>query len=241
MKYVAIRMSGVFQSYGLDRGPNKPSLNHPTFSSLVGMVMSANGLNINDDSELKRVTTGIRYCEAFVYGNSQKVIDYQNVGGGHDLGNPYDACMVAPMRDGKKPGADFVNLQTHREYLSDADFGVILGFAAGYDYLIEGIKNPQQQVFLGKKCCIPSRELFIGEYDDYESTVSGLMSSITSSYKENREFLRERTLSQRIKYLVSGDSVCGKDDVVSSVIDFPLSFRAFSYAQLSRHILAVHQ
>ena len=83
-------------------------------------------------------------------------------------------CRCAPPKAGTKPGA----MLTRREYLCDASFLVAL--QAEPDLIAEleaAIKAPKWTLYLGRKCCPPSRPLLehpAGEFPDLLSALSSV-------------------------------------------------------------------
>jgi len=92
--------------------------------------------------------------------------DYHTVGAG----------MMMRISEGEGK-TRFGPLVTRREYLCDASFLVILQGEHGLITELEtAINNPEWPVYLGRKCCTPSRPLLISRAEGFPDLISALKS-----------------------------------------------------------------
>lgn len=97
--------------------------------------------------------------------------DYHTVGARYDKGNPWQKRMIPVTAEGKPRGTDL----THRDYLTDSVFGVVLsGDDALVDELAAGVRNPVWGVWFGRKSCIPTEPVFAGVFDSDEAAKGAL-------------------------------------------------------------------
>ncbi|WP_319951498.1 type I-E CRISPR-associated protein Cas5/CasD, partial [Klebsiella pneumoniae] len=67
--------------------------------------------------------------------------------------------------DGKKAVGGGTKM-THRHYLQDAVFAVVMGLGSQQaESLPEALQNPVWDLYLGRKSCVPSELIYQGIYD----------------------------------------------------------------------------
>lgn len=158
MKSVLLRLEGPLQSWGTQgRFGIRDTDREPSKSGVLGLVGAALGMARNDDGMLTRLR-GLRMAIR-VDREGGILRDYQTAGGGSFLGKPHGVWVP----DSKKG----VTALTDRFYLTDASFLVALG---GSDAELVGriaaaLKAPVWPLFLGRRACVPSRQVFEGEMD----------------------------------------------------------------------------
>jgi CRISPR system Cascade subunit CasD len=174
----------------------------PTKSGIAGMCCGA--LGYTRGSEKERV-----FLEAFQevsmlaisvpkLGLDQKVYavrrlqDYHTVGAGYNPEDNWERQMIcAKAEDGKpkvKNGQALAEL-THRQYLLDAAFLVILnGYSPILEQCSESLQNPVWGIWLGRKACVPTAPVFGGLYDTEEVALKTLLNGAAlSSFTHQRE------------------------------------------------------
>lgn len=150
--YLALRLWGPMQSWGFSSEyPYRRTTGlWPTKSAIAGICCASGGYPKGSDREgaflvefnrLRMTTIRTAGCS--------RLVDFHTVQG-------------VPTADGKTPRT----IITHREYLTDAKFGVVL---EGPEALLEGIagsvQDPVWGIWLGRRCCIPSAPLLISSSD----------------------------------------------------------------------------
>lgn len=163
-----LRLEGPLQAWG-ERGrwSVRDTAPEPTKSGIVGLLTCALGLNVDEEIRglSQHIEVGVRVDQPGTLLN-----DYHTVGGGYFTPQLLQA-------DGKlkgKPGEAHTEL-TDRAYLCDASFLVaIQSDAETINWLAQAIQNPRWSIFLGRKCCIPSRPLYegVGDYTSIEQALA---------------------------------------------------------------------
>ncbi|MHA1145875.1 MAG: type I-E CRISPR-associated protein Cas5/CasD [Candidatus Helarchaeota archaeon] len=143
MHTLLLRFSGPMQSYGTDSKFNiRNSAQFPTKTAVLGLICSALGITREKDiSHLAQLRMGIRIDSEGVMQNDFQI-----------------ARNVYPAHGGKKA----TEIST-RYFLSDAEF--LVGLEAEDEkilsYIQEGLKNPEFQIFLGRKSHVPSKPVWL--------------------------------------------------------------------------------
>ena len=161
-------LDGPLQSWGhQSRFDHRTTLSYPTKSGIVGLIGAAMGVD-RDESEKIRELAELKMT-VYVLKPGVRMVDFHTVGGGYDTVT--ERMWMARKADGKKPAT----VVTHRHYLQDARFGVILeGESALLDRCREALENPRWGVWLGRKSCIPAAPVFRGIFDDREAAEAHL-------------------------------------------------------------------
>jgi CRISPR system Cascade subunit CasD len=159
-----LRLEGPLQSWGDQQSKFviRRTAEAPTKSGVFGLLCAALGVSRAEAPGkwlpgLAALRLGVRIDSPGV-----RWWDYHTVGAG----------MQMPTADGgSKPGA----MLTRREYLCDSSFLVALhGEASLIGELENAVKTPAWTLYLGRKCCPPSRPLLehpTGEYCDLLSAL----------------------------------------------------------------------
>lgn len=199
--YVALYFDAPLQSWGYQsRFDRRTSLSYPTRSGVMGMLCAAMGIDRGDTGGLKRFRQiGMTTYE---FGQEPRMVDYHTVGGGYDRQNaPQNIPAIA---DSGKPGQ---TVQSYREYLQNARFGVVLeGTSHFIRQIAAALENPQWGIWLGRKSCIPADIVCQGVY---------------SSLAEAQEKL-ERLAKETVRRIVR--EVAEFDEGTDTLNDMPLDF-----------------
>jgi CRISPR system Cascade subunit CasD len=174
--FLALRMEGPLQSWGFDSQYNRRNTGlMPTKSAIAGMCCAALGLPRGGDKEQDFLSSfGMVRMTAIAIPRARvkkelpvrRLLDYHTVGGGYDPNDPGErGCITVTAEDGKpkaKKGQSIAVL-THRQYLTDASFGVLLeGTSPLLKQIADALENPVWGIWLGRKACIPSAPVFAG-------------------------------------------------------------------------------
>jgi len=161
-----IQMEGPFQAWGNHESKFviRRTAEAPTKSGVIGMLCAALGVSRSHASQewlpkLSALHMGVRIDAPGV-----RWWDYHTVGAEMEM-------RIAEGEDKTRSGA----MLTRREYLCDASFLVALqGEPALIGELESAMKKPQWVLYLGRKCCPPSRPLMehpAGEFPDLLSAL----------------------------------------------------------------------
>ena len=107
----------------------------------------------------------------------RRLQDYHTVGGGYDLVRGRD-CITVTAENGKPraKGGQALAVLTHRQYLTDASFGVVFqGDPAVLAKMASALANPKWGLWLGRKACIPTAPVLAGLFDSLEDALRLLL------------------------------------------------------------------
>lgn len=161
-----LRFEGPFQSWGDNQSKFliRRTAEAPTKSGVIGMLCAALGVSRSDAAEqwlpeLNSLRMGVRIDRPGV-----RWWDYHTVGAG---------MQMRTAEGGTKPGA----ILTRREYLCDASFLVALhGRPDLIGPLAAVMQAPTWTLYLGRKCCPPSRPIMEHPPGDFADVLSALRS-----------------------------------------------------------------
>src|SRR5437016_6166056 len=149
--FLTLRLEGPLQSWGFDSQYNRRNTGlMPTKSAIAGMCCAALGLPRGSDKEHKFLASfrTVRMTAiAIPRKRVKKELPVRRLQDYHTVRNTRRA--TGAIND------DCV--LTHRQYLTDAAFGVLLeGDAVLLAEIASGLANPQWGIWLGRTTCIPS-------------------------------------------------------------------------------------
>lgn len=171
--HLALMLDGPMQSWGFSsRFQRRTTGLYPTKSGVIGMLCAALGLDKGSANEADilpqlcrlRMTSMViprrvrsRWKEEESDLSVHRMEDFHTVGGGYDKGT-HPLNIPRKAGDGKPRDNPDV---THRQYLLDAKFGVILsGDRALLAKLADALRNPVWGIWFGRKSCLPAAPVF---------------------------------------------------------------------------------
>ena len=154
--FLALRLEGPLQSWGFDSQYNRRNTGlMPTKSAIGGMCCAALGLPRGSDKEqefLSSFGTVRMTAIALPRKGDEKELAVRRLQDYHTVQNTKTA-------EGKTKDCHI----THRQYLTDASFGVLLGGdAALLGKIAIALADPKWGIWLGRKTCIPSAPILAG-------------------------------------------------------------------------------
>ena len=173
-KLVALRLSGVMQSWGYNSEYTyRNSGLFPTKSAVLGLCCAAKGLNRGSQEErefLKTIVdcsmTAIALPRTRTAGEKSWPINVRRIDDFHTV-------------EKTKTAAGKLNLNavlTYRQYLCDADFLVLLEVDTDIaNDLKNKLSNPDWGIWLGRKSCIPSAPVFAGVFSSLDEVSNNLL------------------------------------------------------------------
>lgn len=173
-KLVALRLSGVMQSWGYNSEYTyRNSGLFPTKSAVLGLCCAAKGLSRGSEEErefLETVAdcsmTAIALPRTRTAGEKSWTINVRRIDDFHTV----EKTKTAAGKD--NPNA----VMTYRQYLCDADFLVLIEVEADVaDNLKEKLSDPDWGIWLGRKSCIPSTPVFAGVFSNLDEVSSNLL------------------------------------------------------------------
>ncbi len=155
--FLALHLEGPLQSWGFDSQYNRRNTGlMPTKSAIAGMCCAALGLSRGSDEEkafLAEFGTVRMTALAIPRNGVKKALPVRRLQDYHTVQNTRRASGTI--------NNDCV--LTHRQYLTDAAFGVLLeGNATLLSKIILALADPKWGVWLGRKICIPTAPVLAG-------------------------------------------------------------------------------
>ena len=185
-KLVALRLSGVMQSWGFNSEyTHRNSGLFPTKSAVLGLCCAAKGLARGSNEEksfLESVSDCLMTAIALPRTRSVKdkswQVNVRRIEDFHTVENTKTASgKISPHA-----------VMTYRQYLCDADFMVLLQISEeAASKLAKDLADPQWGVWLGRKNCIPSTPVFAGVFntvDDVSDSLLGGKTLDTFTYQQ---------------------------------------------------------
>ena len=163
--FLAICLDGPLQSWGFDSQYNRRNTGlMPTKSAIAGMCCAAFGLPRGSGEEKEFLVkfgkvrmTAIAIPRRVV----EKELPVRRLQDYHTVQNTMTA-------EGKNKDCHI----THRQYLTDASFGVILeGESDLLSKISDALADPVWGIWLGRKTCIPSAPVFAGLKDNQDDAL----------------------------------------------------------------------
>lgn len=166
--YLALYFDAPLQSWGYaSKFDRRTTLAHPTRSGVIGLLCAALGVDRADTEGLRRLDALTVNVYAFKMGS--RLTDYHTVGGG------YDPKTESQKICRRASGGTGDTVQTWREYLESARFGVVIsGNAALVAEMAAAVQNPKWGVWLGRKACVPASRLFEGVFGNEDDARAAL-------------------------------------------------------------------
>lgn len=210
----------------------------PTKSAIAGMCCAALGLRRGSDKEREFLysfslvrMTAIAILRKRVNKELpvRRLQDYHTVGGGYDPNNPGErGYITVSAGDGKprsKSGQSLAVL-THRQYLTDAAFGILLeGDTFLLSEIATALADPKWGIWLGRKTCIPSAPVLAG--------LEGNWDNLLRLLKENRDdalrlLIGEKHLESFTRQEEVENFGEGRDSLPDAPVSFATERRLFS-------------
>ncbi len=228
MAYLALRLEGPLQSWGFDSQYNRRNTSlMPTKSAIAGMCCAALGMPRGSNQE-NEFLTSFRFIQMTTIAipreledkelSVRRLQDYHTVGGGYDPNNPNERGSITVSAEKGAPRAkkgQSLAVLTHRQYLTDASFGVLLeGTESLLKQIADALANPIWGIWLGRKTCIPSAPVLAGLEDNYNHAL--------------RLLIGEKSLESFTRQEETEDFSEGHDSLPDAPVSFSLERRLFS-------------
>ncbi len=155
--YLALRLEGPLQSWGFDSQYNRRNSGlMPTKSAIGGMCCAALGFPRGSSAEqdfLDKFGAVRMTAIAIPKQGTKRELPVRRLQDYHTVQNTRRASGAL--------NTDCV--LTHRQYLTDASFGVLLdGDSVLLGQVASALANPKWGIWLGRKTCIPSAPVLLG-------------------------------------------------------------------------------
>ena len=162
-----IWLEAPLQSWGADsRFGRRGTLDFPTKSGVLGLLCCALGAGGEQKELLKEMGSLSQTVLSFRRSREREALlrDFQMVGSGYDDQNPWETLLIPKKSDGKAAVGGGSKI-TYRYYLQDAAFAAILEVPADKSQLFaDALSNPCWDIYLGRKCCVPTDFIYQGSF-----------------------------------------------------------------------------
>ncbi len=168
--FLAMRLEGPLQSWGFDSQYNRRNTGlMPTKSAIAGMCCAALGYARGSEQEKDFLASFMDVCMTAIA--MPRTIEKKNKKYELPVRRMQDYHTVQNTR--RATGA--INndcVLTHRQYLADAAFGVVLeGSPELLGPIAAAMEDPVWGVWLGRKTCIPTKPVLAGLRENQEDAV----------------------------------------------------------------------
>lgn len=207
--FLALRLEGPLQSWGFDSQYNRRNTGlMPTKSAIAGMCCAALGMSRGGDAEknfLELFQKVPMTAIAIPRAGSKKELPVRRLQDYHTVQNTRRASGAI--------NNDCV--LTHRQYLTDAVFGILLeGELSFLKQIADALADPVWGVWLGRKACIPTAPVLAGLNDDRDEAL--------------RLLIGERPLDMFTRQRDVKDFADGRDSLPDMPVSFATEKRLFS-------------
>lgn len=211
MSFLVLRLVGPLQSWGYDSQYNRRNTGlMPTKSGIAGICCAALGYLRGGTAEREFL---IEFANV-----QMTAIAIPRQGTKKDLAvqrlQDYHTVQNTKTAEGKTKDCHI----THRQYLTDSCFGVILeGNASFLNKIVydqPGLANPKWGIWLGRKTCIPATPVFAGLRDDKHDAL--------------RLLIGEESLESFTRQEEANTFNEGSDSLVDMPVSFATESRMFS-------------
>ena len=186
--YLLLWLEAPLQSWGHDsKFGRRDTLNFPTKSGILGLVCSALGAGgkqtelLADFALLKQtiisfIRTEKSASDTLIKREREPLLrDFHMVGSGYVDKDPWLSLLIPKTSEGKKPNGSGAKM-TYRYYLQDAAFAVLLEVpdtrAAS---IIEALKSPTWDVYLGRKNCVPTDFIYKEQFAEEDEGIKAAL------------------------------------------------------------------
>ena len=189
MKHLLLWLEGSLQSWGADsRFDFRQTLNFPTQSGVYGLLLAASG-DFGSQEDLLARMAGAPLTVITFQSGTPRLTDFHMAGNGYNEKDKWESLHIPRKNDGTKAVGGGAK-RTYREYLQDRCFAVILGLPDDLaDKFAAALQNPVADLYLGRKCCVPSEMIFQGLFESEEAASVALDNLIV---QKNERQLNER-------------------------------------------------
>ncbi|MGB0743898.1 MAG: type I-E CRISPR-associated protein Cas5/CasD [Opitutales bacterium] len=164
MPALAFYIDAPLQSWGASsKYQHRETNNFPTKSGIIGLIAAALGIDKHrfDEAEHLRPLVALRFTAVKLGATKHhigRLTDFHTVGGGYDKTIKWEKMSI-PQK--AKTGGPSWTVLTHRSYLTDARFVILLDSPdlALLEKIQSALLDPTWGVWFGRKHCIPASPL----------------------------------------------------------------------------------
>ena len=186
-KILFLWLEGPLQSWGdHSRFLTRETGRFPTKSGVTGLIFCALGWSGSQEDRLEELAKLRMSVISFSPKNIKPTVleDFHMVGNGYDDSDPWETLLIPKTSEGKKAVNGGAKL-TYRSYLQDAHFAVFFEIPETWRMLVEqALQFPKWDLYLGRKSCAPSSQIFQGTFDSFEQAEAAFCSQLTEKETE---------------------------------------------------------
>ncbi|MDO4575788.1 MAG: type I-E CRISPR-associated protein Cas5/CasD [Planctomycetia bacterium] len=168
MKYLFLWLEAPLQSWGFDsRFDLRATALFPTKSGVYGLLLASSG----DSGPQTELLAQMRDASFLAVDfrkpgdSTPQLCDYHVVGNGYNENSTWESYHCLWTATGKVGAGK----QTYRYYLQNKKFGVVIGFPDELaDKFAASLQNPVYDLYLGRKCCVPTDFIYRGVFPSEE-------------------------------------------------------------------------
>ncbi len=213
-RFLVLWLEGNLQSWGANsKFGNRSTEVFPTKSGVLGLLLAAMGMGGPQEESLAELASLRQDVYCFRRGAEVSILnDFQMVGSGYDIDDPWQLNLIPKKRDGNKAKGGGSKL-TYKQYLQDTKFCVIQEIPVDKENLIvDSLQHPVWPLYLGRRCCIPTREIFNGCFDSYDEARDHIHKDMESACESI------------VLYQIVKDGKYQEEGTVMLVSDYPVAF-----------------
>ncbi|MDO4569295.1 MAG: type I-E CRISPR-associated protein Cas5/CasD [Planctomycetia bacterium] len=177
MKYLFLWLEAPLQSWGFDsRFDLRATALFPTKSGIYGLLLASSGDSGPQTDLLAQMRDASFLAVDFRKPGdaAPQLRDYHMVGSGYDKNDPWEKLHILKTSEGK-PAVGGGAKQTYRYYLQDKKFGVVIAFPDDLaDKFATSLQNPVYDLYLGRKCCVPTDFIYRGVFPSEEEACTAM-------------------------------------------------------------------
>ena len=190
-KFLTLWLEAPLQSWGCDsRFDARHTLDFPTKSGVFGLLLAASGDSGPQEDRLAELADAPLTVVLFD-DKGGTLRDFHMIGSGYDEKDPWQKLLTPKKSDGSKAVGGGTKL-TYRWYLQDRVFAAILeleeSLAAKFS---EALVNPVFDLYLGRKCCVPTDLIFRGCFDSEAEALQKIREIAQGKKRLPRALIRE--------------------------------------------------
>jgi len=218
-RFLALRLEGPLQSWGFDSQYSRRNTGlMPTKSAIAGMCCAALGWERGSDEEkdfLGKFTKVCMTAIAIPRTGEKKDLPVRRLQDYHTVQNTKTAKGdIKPCHI------------THRQYLTDAAFGILLeGDIVLLGEIAGALADPKWGIWFGRKTCIPSAPLLVGWKGDW-----GELPYLAKEKREDalRLLIGEKPIESFTRQEEVANFIEGRDSLPDTPVSFATDRRLFS-------------
>jgi CRISPR system Cascade subunit CasD len=176
-KHLLLWLEAPLQSWGSDsKFGRRDTVDFPTRSGVMGLVLCALGAGGPQNELLSRWLNAEMSVNAYTrLDKNDKAIareklleDFHMVGSAYDEKDPWQSLFIPKTSEGKKQNGTGTKI-TYRYYLQDMSYAVLIkADSAIIDEAAIALQDPVWDIYLGRKCCVPTEFVFQGVFDNQD-------------------------------------------------------------------------